>query len=232
MARPPAELQGLDLEAVPDRAAPGGDTRTTSSRADVHLLQPGTGEETAPQLPARLISRLRRRILPVLWCCFVVSMAERTNIAIAELQMGCELGLSMSTFGLAAGIFFLPFALAQVPAAHLALRVGARRFIVCVLLLWSVCSFATAFVRTPSSLVALRFALGLSESGFVTTVIVYLSAWFPGRAFGQASAIFMTGAAAGAALASPAASATLVAMDGALGLSGWRWVFIAQAAVR
>lgn len=108
-------------------------------------------------------------------------MAERTNISFAELQMGKELNMSLTVFGLAASIFFVPYALAQVPIAYIASIVGVRRMLVIMFLGWSFCSAGTSLVQTSTQLVAMRFLLGLSESGFYPTVIAYLADWFPGK---------------------------------------------------
>ena len=108
-------------------------------------------------------------------------MAERTNISFAEIQMGKELGMSLTVFGLAAGIFFLPFALSQVPIAHIASVIGARRAIVAMFIVWSICSAATSMVQNSTQLIVLRFLLGMAESGFYPTALSYLAEWFPGK---------------------------------------------------
>ena len=62
----------------------------------------------ATHLHSTLASRLHWRLLPVLWLGMVLNVAVRSDLAFAELQMGSELNLSSSFFGLAAGIFFGP----------------------------------------------------------------------------------------------------------------------------
>ena len=56
------------------------------------------------QLPAPLLSKLRRRLLPVLWLGFMFNIVNRSNLAFAQIQMAPELGMSQADFGFAAGI--------------------------------------------------------------------------------------------------------------------------------
>lgn len=172
-----------------------------------------------PEVPATVLRALRWRLLPPLWLAFACSMAERSNIAFAELTMRHELGLSAGEYGLVAGIFFVPFALCQLPISHAASFVGRRRALTGFLVVWSVVSASTALAQSASQLVALRFLLGLAESGFFPTALAYISVWFPGKASGQVAAIFMTGAGAGFSLSAANATVILEGMDGMGGLS-------------
>ena len=56
-----------------------------------------------------------------------MSVIDRSNLAYAELQMRDDLSLSQSSFGLAAGVFFLSYCAAQVPTCALVSKLGARR---------------------------------------------------------------------------------------------------------
>ena len=117
-------------------------------------------------LPASLLSKLRWRLIPLLWLGFCFNVVNRSNIAFAQLEMGPELGLSQSDFGFAAGIFFCSYALMQLPSNMLVARVGARWVLGADLLLWGAISAATGFVRDANSLSVLRFLLGLAQAGY------------------------------------------------------------------
>ena len=60
--------------------------------------------------------------------------------------MNRDLGISDSLYGFAAGIFFLSYCLFEVPANMMLVRMGARRWIAILLIVWGVTSVATAFV--------------------------------------------------------------------------------------
>ena len=71
-------------------------------------------------------------------------------------------------------------------------RVGARRWIALIMVVWGIISSSMIFVTTPRSFYALRFLLGIAEAGFFPGVIFYLKNWVPAAARARALALFMT----------------------------------------
>jgi len=108
------------------------------------------------------------------------------------------------------------------------LRVGARVWIARVVIAWGFVSVASAFVIGPHSFYALRFLLGLAESGFFPGTILYLSLWFPSRERAQAIAVFMAAAPLSTAIGSPISGA-LMELPKFLGLMNWQWLYIIEA---
>ena len=127
----------------------------------------------------------------------------------------------------AAGLFFLAYALFEVPSNLLLVRVGARRWLARIMVTWGLLAVGMMFVRTPAAFYAVRFLLGAAEAGFFPGVIYYLLRWFPpderGRAISRfyvaypLSSVFM-GSVAGA----------LLGLQGRLGLAGWQWLFLVE----
>ena len=136
------------------------------------------------ELEARVARKLRWRILPFVMLLYFVSFLDRVNVGFAAFSMNKAIGLTSSAYGFGSGIFFLGYIIFQVPANLIMLRVGARVWIARVVVAWGVVSVASAFVIGPHSFYALRFLLGLAESGFFPGTILYLSLWFPARATG------------------------------------------------
>ncbi len=66
------------------------------------------------------------RLIPFMMLIYVVNYLDRVNVGIAALTMNKDLGLTPSVYGFAAGIFYLSYALFQVPANVILDRVGAR----------------------------------------------------------------------------------------------------------
>ena len=97
---------------------------------------------------------------------YFVSFLDRVNVGFAAFTMNKAIGLTPSMFGFGGGMFFLGYILFQVPSNLILLRVGARVWIARVVVAWGVVSVASAFVIGPHSFYALRFLLGLAESGF------------------------------------------------------------------
>src|SRR5262245_52952545 len=133
------------------------------------------------------------RLIPFLLLLYIVAWLDRGNVGFAALQMNDALGFSAAIYGFGAGVFFLGYALCEVPSNLILARVGARRWIARIMLTWGVLAVAMMFVRTPMSFYVLRFLLGVAEAGFLPGIIYYLGHWFPAEERARAVSMFMIG---------------------------------------
>lgn len=181
------------------------------------------------ELQTRTLRKVGWRILPFAMLLYFVSFVDRVNIGFAALTMNADVGLSPAAFGMGAGIFFCGYFLFEVPSNLILHRVGARIWIARVMISWGIVSGATAFVQGPVSFYLLRFLLGLAEAGFFPGMILYFSYWFPPDRRAAATSVFMAAAPLSTVLGSPLSGA-LLQLHGWLGLAGWRWMFLIEAA--
>lgn len=176
-----------------------------------------------------LYRRLRWRLVPYLLLLYVIAWFDRVNVGFAALTMNAELGIGEAAYGFGAGIFFVGYALFEVPSNLVLARVGARRWIARIMLTWGLISVAMMFARGVASFYMLRFALGVAEAGFLPGIIYYLGAWFPKAERARAISWFMLGIPLGTVFGGPLAGA-LLGLHGVNGLSGWQWLFLLEGA--
>src|SRR5262244_400247 len=139
-----------------------------------------TGTAVKAQEVARTtMRRVSMRLLPLLFALFVCNYIDRTNIAMAKLQMNRDLHFSETAYGIGASIFFVGYILFEVPSNLILVRVGARRWIARIMISWGLVATAMMFIRTPIHFYALRVLLGVTEAGFFPGIVYYLSQWFP-----------------------------------------------------
>src|SRR3974377_1106017 len=93
------------------------------------------------------------RILGVSFVMYVLSYIDRTNIAMAIPFLRDELGIGASSIGFATGMFFWGYIILQIPVGRIAAVWSAKWAILGLLVLWSIVSLSTAFVRTETELV-------------------------------------------------------------------------------
>jgi len=189
-----------------------------------------------PSAPPNALDRARtkayRRLLPLLFLCYVIAYVDRANVAIAKLTMTKDLkGFDNAVIGFGAGIFFLGYFLLEIPGSLLVEKWSARKWISRIMVTWGFVAALTAAVTTPNQFYAVRFTLGLAEAGFFPGVIIYLTHWFPSRDRARALAWFLI-ATPIAQITSPKLSNLLlrIGTDGhpmVWGLKGWQWVYIA-----
>ncbi len=178
---------------------------------------------------ADVMRRVAWRLVPFLGLGYYVNALDRSNIAVAALTMNHSLGFTAAEYGLGAGAFFWSYVLFQIPSNMLLTRLGARRWLTVIILAWALCSGATALVTGVGSFVLVRFLLGVAEAGYFSGVIFFLTCWFPDRYRGRAMGVFYAFAAAAVSTGAPI-SGNILALHGWLGLQGWQWIFLLEAA--
>jgi MFS family permease len=94
---------------------------------------------------------------------------------------------------------------------------------------WGLLSGAMAFVRGENSFYAVRVLLGIAEAGFFPGIIFYLTLWFPAVYRARIIGYFMAAIPLSTVIGAPV-SGWLLGFDGHLGLKGWQWLFILEAA--
>jgi len=181
----------------------------------------------ATDFEASVMRKVAWRLVPLLSLCYCINILDRFNVAVAALTMNKALGLTATTYGLGAGAFFWSYVLFQVPANAVLSRVGARRWITSIAVMWGLCSAGTALAQGVVTFVIARFMLGVAEAGFFPGVAYFMTCWFPSRHRGRAMGFFFAVGASAGILVGPI-SANLLSCDGWLGVSGWQWVFLAE----
>jgi ACS family tartrate transporter-like MFS transporter len=180
-------------------------------------------------LEQQTIGKLSARLVPFLIVCYFVAYLDRVNVSFAALTMNKDVGLSASAFGFGAGIFFLAYFLFEVPSNLFLERFGARKWIARIMFTWGLLSGAMAFVVGEYSFYTLRALLGVAEAGFFPGIIFYLTLWFPAVYRARIIGYFMAAIPLSTVIGAPM-SGFLLGMDGVMGLKGWQWLFIIEAA--
>ncbi|MDH6146353.1 MULTISPECIES: MFS transporter [Paraburkholderia] len=175
---------------------------------------------------ASAVRKIKWRVLPLFVVMFIVNYIDRVNIGFVRQHLSADLGIGAAAYGLGAGLFFISYAIFEVPSNILLQRYGAKLWLARIMLTWGLAAAGMAFVRGETSFYAMRLLLGAAEAGFFPGVIYYFTQWLPGNERGKAMAIFLSGSALASVLSGPI-SGGLMLIEGA-GLRGWQWMFIIE----
>jgi MFS transporter, ACS family, tartrate transporter len=185
---------------------------------------------SAPHPPTDRAYRLiAARMLPLFLFGLLLMQIDRTNISFAALEMNRALGVTAEAFGLASGIFFVGYALFEVPSNLILERVSADKWLGGLLIIWGLVGALQAFAANAAGLVVLRFLLGVAEGGFLPGILFLLTKWLPATHRGRALGIIMLAPAVSAIIGGPIAGALLQVE--AAGLVGWHWLFIIEGGI-
>jgi MFS transporter, ACS family, tartrate transporter len=180
-------------------------------------------------LEHRTIAKVSKRLVPFLILCYFVAYLDRVNVSFAAVTMNKDLGLSASAFGFGAGIFFLAYFFFEVPSNLFLERVGARKWIARIMFTWGVLSGGMAFIVGEKTFYVVRVLLGAAEAGFFPGIIFFLTLWFPAVYRARIVGYFMAAIPLSTVIGAPV-SGLLLGLDGFVGMKGWQWLFILEAA--
>ena len=178
--------------------------------------------ESDPVL-ARAVSKVKGHVLPLFVIMFILNYIDRVNIGFVRTHMEHDLGIGAAAYGFGAGLFFIGYALFEVPSNMLLQKVGARIWLTRIMFTWGIVATLMAFIQNETHFYILRFLLGVAEAGFFPGVIYYFTRWLPGVERGKAIAIFLSGSAVASLISGPLSGA-LLQIEG-FGFHGWQWMF-------
>lgn len=167
------------------------------------------------------------RLIPLMCAIYFMSFLDRTNVALAKAQLAVDVGISAAAFGLGSGIFFIGYALLEVPSNLAAHRVGPRRWIARIAVTWGILSTAMMFVQGPWSFYVLRVLLGIAEAGLFPALMYMVTLWFAPNDRPVAVGWIYTAPALALMLGNPLGGA-LMQLGGIGGLHGWQWMFMIE----
>lgn len=175
----------------------------------------------------QIIKKVKLRLIPLIVLMFALAMLDRSNVGFVKHYIEVDAGISASAYALGAGIFFIGYALFEVPSNIMLHKFGARFWLSRIMVTWGIVSICMVLVRDPLSFYVLRFLLGVAEAGFTPGAILFLTYWFPKTFRGQAYGWFYLGVPIALMLGGPF-SGWLLESSFTLGFKNWQWMFIVQ----
>jgi D-galactonate transporter len=172
--------------------------------------------------------KIARRIVPFLFVCYVVNFIDRVNIGFAKLQFLQDLKLDDAIFGIAAGMFFIGYVVFELPSNLLLARIGVRKTLLRIMVLWGSLTVLLMFVQNATTLYLLRFLLGAAEAGFFPGIVLYLTYWFPDSRRGRIMSLFIMAVPLAGVIGGPLSGTIMSHLHDAMGLRGWQWLFLIE----
>src|SRR5260370_28104566 len=81
------------------------------------------------EIERETMRKVSLRLIPFLFVLYLFNFLDRTNVALAGLQMNRDLHFSSTAFGLGAGIFFLGYSVFAIPSNIVLVRIRASGWI-------------------------------------------------------------------------------------------------------
>ncbi|HEY2679391.1 MAG TPA: MFS transporter [Steroidobacteraceae bacterium] len=183
-----------------------------------------TPASTPQSVSAPAMSGYRWVICALLFAATSINYVDRQIIGVLKPVLQGEFGWGEISFGDMVFWFQAAYALGYLGFGRVIDRIGARAGYAAVVALWTAAHIAHAFVSTVFGFIAVRFALGLGESGNFPAGLKAVAEWFPKRERALATGIFVAGSNVGAII-------TPLIVPFVTLRWGWRAAFIATGAL-
>ncbi len=170
------------------------------------------------------MDKASRKLVPFIIFMYLFAFLDRANIGFAKQAFQLDTGISDAAFALGAGIFFIGYAVFEVPSNIMMHRVGARLWLARIMITWGLVSAGFAFVTTETQFLTLRVLLGIAEAGFTPAVVYFFTSWFTEKRRSSIMGLFWMGPPLAFILGSPI-SGMLLDLHGFMGFNGWQWMF-------
>lgn len=161
-------------------------------------------------------------VLALIFIVYAVNFADRTNIGTVLPFIKEEFHMSNFEAGSLASMFFLGYAICQIPAGFWMAKRGARGIISLSILGFSIVTWLIGTASSAFAIKWLRLALGLTEGPTPVGLTSTINNWFPAREKATATGVYIA-----STMFAPIVVPSLVVW---ISLSyGWRWVFFTFA---
>ncbi|CAI7572249.1 unnamed protein product [Penicillium manginii] len=221
------EKSAQDIENVSGAGGgkyPGLDTDTNLPVLD------GDADEKA------LVWKQDLRIVPLCAAIYLLCYLDRSNIGNAKIlnqdthnDLLSETNMTSFQFTIALMVFLIAYALFEVPSNYFLKKLRPSRWIAFLMLSWGATTMGLGGVHNYAQVTGLRFLLGVMEAGLFPGFVYYLTFWYRNSERSMRVALILASATLAGAFGGAIAFG-VGHMNGAHGLSAWRWLFIIEGA--
>ncbi|KAH8883213.1 retrograde regulation protein 2 [Thozetella sp. PMI_491] len=206
-------------------ATKGGFTAEEVARA-LAEYQPGSKAEK------RMLLKVDLFLLPTLWIMCVICYMDRNNIGNANAAgMSKDLHLSDTQYSLLISLFFVGYVLWEVPSNIILSRTRPAFYLPGLMVAWGTLVCGMSQVNDFKDILICRFFLGVIEAGFFPGVLYIMSCWYKKNEIGKRFCFFFTALCFAGAASGLISGAVISGLDGARGMTGWRWLFLVEGIV-
>ncbi|KAF2787119.1 pantothenate transporter [Melanomma pulvis-pyrius CBS 109.77] len=202
-------------------------TNTSSQAGDPAPEQ----HDWTPEEERAVVRKADWRVFPMLCIVFGLSLLDRTNISAAYIAgLAKDLRLDIgSRYNIALLIFFIGYALFELPSNYIIRRLGARYWLTFLIIAWGACVLGMGFVHSWKTLTILRALLGIFEAGLFPGAVYIIGSWYRQFETAKRVSIFYMAALLTSAFGPIFAYAlSLIRVGDGMYRSGWRWIFIIE----
>ncbi|PIG83917.1 vitamin H transporter [Aspergillus arachidicola] len=173
----------------------------------------------------RLLRKLDCFIMPL--CCL---MCNINNAYVSGMKE--ELHLNGNQYSLFGTFYNIGYLLFEIPSMMLISRPTLSRYYPPTMeLLWGTVTFCQARLRNEHDIFGIRFLLGVLETPASSGCLYILTSWYRADEVFKRAGVWYVSSNAGSMFGGYLQAAAYNNLNGVLGMSGWRWLFIIDGVI-
>jgi MFS family permease len=164
-----------------------------------------------------------KHIIPAALVVYFFNFMDKVNIGFAVPGITAAFKVTPAQIGNLMGVTFIGFMLLQIPTGYLVELWSAKKWIVVLLVGWSISGMLSGLSQNMTQMYWTRFLMGVFEGGVWPAVVVLIGNWFPREERATAQSMWE--------ISLPIAAMITAPVSGFLTpLVGWRWMLILETA--
>ncbi|NPE55207.1 MFS transporter [Dickeya dadantii] len=178
-------------------------------------------EQSVPYIKTKE-TNYRYVVLALIFIVYAINYADRTNIGAVLPFIITEFHINNFEAGAIASMFFLGYALSQIPAGFFIAKKGIRGLVSLSIFGFSAFTWLMGTATSVLGLKFIRLGLGLTEGPCPVGLASTINNWFPAKEKATATGVYIAATMFAPILVPPVA--VWIALTW-----GWRWVFFSFA---
>jgi len=169
------------------------------------------------------------RIFPLTFVLHLFCFLDRVNLGNVYQSFQNHIHITHDQFATILGMFFVGYVCFEVPSNLMLKYFKPSKWFTAVVVSWGTFSLGTAWTKSYSTLLILRFCLGIAEAGFFPGLVYYLTLWYAQEQIAFRIGCVISAACAAGAVSGLISFAVLSSMEGIAKTHAYQWLFIIEA---
>ncbi|OAG11472.1 MFS general substrate transporter [Paraphaeosphaeria sporulosa] len=181
----------------------------------------------------KLLRKLDCILLTLCCLCFYIKWLDQNALNSAYVSgMREELRIKGNQYSLFGTFYNIGYLIFEIPSMMIISRPKlARYYLPLMETLWSILTFCQSKLQNDKQIFGLRFLLGVLETPASTGSIYLLTSWYRADEVFKRAGVWYVSSNAGAMFSGYLQAAAHKNLNGAMGRSGWRWLFIIDGSI-
>ncbi len=142
-------------------------------------------------------ARTAGALVAFMWFAYFLNYCDRQAVFSMFPSLKADLKMSDEQLGLVGAVFLWVYAFGCPISGYLGDRFSKRLLVVLSLVVWSIATIGTGLVASGVILLAMRAAMGVSESLYMSSAVALTASAYPATKRSRAVSLLMTGQIAG-----------------------------------